>query len=302
MSGGGGFNNIQMGQQGGFGGAPAPQQPTQPAYQSTGPNTGWNRAQFSVNPNTESLAQATWLRGPDGARATADMNARNQAAFNATQMPIDRNTFNKTRNVTMSYGDGGDYTTTENYFDQAGYDQALAAQKANTYKPMSNQEAFNQTLRDSIQAGMGNYGKLVQGANEYGASMADIQRAIGGGNDVYTYMNRPNYQQYSPNGQFNQPIYQSNYQNYNTGNPMAISQYGQGPDYYGMGLAQQMSTPFNPYTNSYQTPFSAQQAPTQPNYGPSQAIVSRSAGVRGTPNVVARRAEGGIASLMDDAE
>jgi hypothetical protein len=82
-----------------------------------------------------------------------------------------------------------------------------------------------------------------------------------------------------------------------------------------------MQTPFNPYTNQYQTPFSyqqpqyqqqmqtpfsyqqpmqqMQQPAAQPNYGPSQAIVGRSSQMRGTPNVM-RRAEGGIASLMDN--
>jgi hypothetical protein len=62
----------------------------------------------------------------------------------------------------------------------------------------------------------------------------------------------------------------------------------------------QMQTPFNPYTNQYQSPFSYQQ-PAQPNYGPSQAIVGRSSQMRGTPNVM-RRAEGGIASLLDNDE
>jgi hypothetical protein len=66
---------------------------------------------------------------------------------------------------------------------------------------------------------------------------------------------------------------------------------------------------FNPYTNSYgysagmpqmQSPFSYQQ-PALPNYGPSQAFVGRSSQMRGTPNVM-RRAEGGIASLLDDSE
>jgi hypothetical protein len=154
---------------------------------------------------------------------------------------------------------------------------------------------------------MGNYGNMVNQANRTGISTADVQRAIGQNTDMYTYMNRPNYQQYSPNGQFNPTIYQSNYQNYNTGNPMAISQYGQGTaNPYGIGL-DLASTPFNPYSNGYQTtPFTAPQAQTyypsvpQSNYGPSRAIVGRSAGMRGTPNVVARKAEGGIASLMDD--
>jgi hypothetical protein len=145
---------------------------------------------------------------------------------------------------------------------------------------------------------MGNYGGMINNANTAGISQSDVQRAIGPGTDVYTYMNRPNYQQYSPaNNQYNPTIYQSNYQNYNTGNPMAVSQYGQGPDYYGMGLGQMMNTPFNPYTNSYQqqSPFSYQQSQ------PSQAIVGRSSQMRGTPNVM-RRAEGGITSLMDDVE
>ena len=47
------------------------------------------------------------------------------------------------------------------------------------------------------------------------------------------------------------------------------------------------------------------QQPTQPvaprSSGPTTPIVGRSSGFRGTPNVM-RRAEGGIASLMDDVE
>jgi len=41
--------------------------------------------------------------------------------------------------------------------------------------------------------------------------------------------------------------------------------------------------------------------PAQTNYGPSRAIVGRSAQMRGTPNVM-RRAEGGIASLTSNIE
>jgi hypothetical protein len=68
---------------------------------------------------------------------------------------------------------------------------------------------------------------------------------------------------------------------------------------------------FNPYTNSpsysggmppMQSPFSYQQPAAQSNYGPRQAIVGRSSQMRGAPNVVSRRAEGGIASLVDDVE
>lgn len=253
--------------------------PAAPAYQSMGP-TGWGpRPQFSTSSVGPSAAQQWWL-GQGGADVTNAINQKAQADFKASQAPIDRNKFF----TTQTDGEGNSYSA----FDQTGYDKAVATQKAQQYTPLSNQEAMNANLRQGIQDRMGNYGGMISNANQYGVSQADIQNAIGGNTDMYTYMNRPNYQQYSPNGQFNPTIYQSNYQNYNTGNPMAISQYGQGPDYYGMGLGQMMNTPFNPYANAPQTPFSAQ-----------QPIVSRSASMRGTPNVIARRAEGGIASLMD---
>jgi len=54
------------------------------------------------------------------------------------------------------------------------------------------------------------------------------------------------------------------------------------------GLSQYKSQP----VQAYQSPFRSS--------GPSQAIVGRSSQMRGTPNVM-RRAEGGIASLMDEA-
>jgi hypothetical protein len=115
--------------------------------------------------------------------------------------------------------------------------------------------------------------------------------------------------------QFYQPVYQPQYQNYNMGNPMGISQFGQQPSFG--GFMPQMQTPFNPYTNSFgggfmpqqqfqpqmsmQTPFSSGMSqPPRTSSGPARAIVSRSAGMRGTPNVM-RRAEGGITSLMDKA-
>jgi hypothetical protein len=126
--------------------------------------------------------------------------------------------------------------------------------------------------------------------------------------DPYTSANRPNYVPFGTNGQYNQPIYQPQSQNYNMSNPMNVSQYGTAP---GANMIPQMpSALFNPYQNSYQPPpqfnFQQQQQPqqqqsqpaVQPNYGPSQAIVGRSSQMRGTPNIM-RRAEGGIAALTD---
>ena len=106
--------------------------------------------------------------------------------------------------------------------------------------------------------------------------------------------------------------------------PPTFSDYG-GP--MGMmpqqsGFLPQMQNPFSFQQQSYQQqynpyqmqlPFSYQhpllgngpkpvaQPAIPPNYGPTSPIISRSAGFRGTPNVM-RRAEGGIASLMDDVE
>jgi len=233
-------------------------------------------------------------------------------------------------------------------------------------KAAGGQEGLNQTLRTQIQAAMGNYGNMVDYANKTGISQADIQNAIGGNTDTYTYMNRPNYQKFGTNNQFNQPIYQSNYQNYaRPATQFDVSMYGTQPVYsparawndrnsgsaaagqqvvnnaignyfqqnpnasisqtldamrdvginrtdiqswggvnnYGPQMSfPSMSTPFNPYTNSYQSPFSTQAPAARTSSGPAQAIVGRSSSLRGTPNVVARRAEGGITSLMDDVE
>jgi hypothetical protein len=130
----------------------------------------------------------------------------------------------------------------------------------------------------------------------------------------YTGQTPPSgYRPTSTSPQFYQPVQQHQYQNYaNPQTQMGVSQYGQQPQ----GVFQ-ASTPFNPYTNSYQQPtefYGGMQGGMQPqsqmqqmqqpvaqrtSSGPSQAIVSRSAQMRGTPSVM-RRAEGGITSLLDN--
>jgi len=241
-------------------------------------------------------------------------------------------------------------------------------------------------------------GSMVQSGNSYRPSNLDYSKPI------YDPNYADNITGYQQSSQFYQPVYSPSYQNYNTGNSMNVSQYGQQP------FTPQRSAPFNPYTNSsgggggfgggfggfmpqmqsffnyggqqqpqqptqqmmsnlqnapqasgnqpalqqsysgqealnmglggsgsggfmsqMQSPFSFQQqqvpyasqppqgnnfsemqrqyaqpgqdyrSVTQPNYGPSQSIYSRSTQGRGTPNV-RRYAEGGIASLMDDVE
>jgi hypothetical protein len=103
---------------------------------------------------------------------------------------------------------------------------------------------------------------------------------------------------YSNNSGFNGQLMTAGYGGF--GSPMGgLSPYVTNPMY-------QMQSPFSyqPQYNPYQmqSPFSYQQPmPQRTSSGPSQAIVGRSSQMRGTPNVM-RRAEGGIASLMDDVE
>jgi hypothetical protein len=70
------------------------------------------------------------------------------------------------------------------------------------------------------------------------------------------------------------------------------SGFGGGFGGFGNQFMPQMPTPFQQPVQQAQSPFRSS--------GPSQAIVGRSSQMRGTPNVM-RRAEGGIASLMDEA-
>ena len=67
------------------------------------------------------------------------------------------------------------------------------------------------------------------------------------------------------------------------------------------GISPQDMQSASSYSPQMQTPFSYQQPMQRTSSGPSQAIVGRSSQMRGTPNVM-RRAEGGIASLMDSDE
>ena len=213
-------------------------------------------------------------------------------------------------------------------------------------------------------------GSLVRSGNSYRPSTLDYSRPI------YDPNYADNITGYQDSSQFNQPIYQQQYQNYNRGNSMNVSQYGQPTPFYGGGyggrygggdgypdgnfrtqpyidpstgrhtgladipqmqgpfsyqqpMQQQMQSPFSyqqpmqqqyqpqQYQQQYQsqqyqpqqyqpqqmqTPFSYQQPMAQrTSSGPSQAIVGRSSQMRGTPNVM-RRAEGGIASLLDNDE
>ena len=86
---------------------------------------------------------------------------------------------------------------------------------------------------------------------------------------------------------FQQPSYQPSYQQSYQPSYGGYSSYGQD---FGGGVGM--------YTPVTQQPAPM---PQRTSSGPTTPIVGRSSGFRGTPNVM-RRAEGGIASLMDDVE
>jgi len=136
-------------------------------------------------------------------------------------------------------------------------------------------------------------GSLVQSGNSFRPSAFDYSRPI------YDPNYADNITGYQQSCQFYQPIFQPQYQNYNMGNSMGVSQYGQQPSYgggYGGGYGGYGG--FGGFGGGFggmsqmQSPFNYQQITQQRGYAPNQ---------RTAPNMM-RRAEGGIASLMDDAE
>jgi len=112
---------------------------------------------------------------------------------------------------------------------------------------------------------------------------------------------QPSYQQQSYQPSYQQQSYQPSYQ------PNYQSSYGGYGSYGGdFGGGVGMYTPvtqqsYQPQYRQDPTPPVEIQPPQRVSSGPTTPIVGRSSGFRGTPNVM-RRAEGGIASLMDDVE
>lgn len=103
-------------------------------------------------------------------------------------------------------------------------------------------QVTRESIPQFIRENMGNYGAMRQRMGETGVSEGDISRAVGvPQSNVYSYMNRPDYQQYSRTGQFYQPIFRPQYSPYQPG-PLAYGggygPYGQAPYggfYGGMG-------------------------------------------------------------------
>lgn len=160
---------------------------------------------------------------------------------------------------------------------------------------------INSTLNAMRESGI-NRSDIQQwgGVNNYGPQMAMPQMqtpfnpyAAGYGQQMqspFSYQQQSYQPQMQTPFSFQQPSYQPSYQ----------SSYGGYDNYGGYGsYGGDFGGGVNMYTPVTQQP--AQPMPQRTSSGPTTPIVSRSAGFRGTPNVM-RRAEGGIASLMDDVE
>ena len=121
--------------------------------------------------------------------------------------------------------------------------------------------------------------QMAGGVNNYGPQMSMPQMQ----SPFNPYTNSSGYGMQSPFS------YQQQYSPYQMQTPFSYQ-----PSYGGYGgYGEDFGGGFNMYTPV---------TPTSPrSSGPSQAIVGRSSQMRGTPNVM-RRAEGGIASLVDDVE
>jgi hypothetical protein len=197
-----------------------------------------------------------------------------------------------------------------NYKDNiTGYEQS-----SQFYQPIY-QSQYQNFARPTTQFDVSTYGtQPVQSpASASGMSRGNINSAIG------------NYFQQNPNSAMGDTLNAMRNSGINRTDIQAFGGFNNYGPQMSMPQAQQ---PFNPYTNSFgggfmpqpqfmpqmqqfqpqmgmgmQTPFSSgmsQPAPQRTSSGPAQAIVGRSSQMRGTPNVM-RRAEGGIASLMDEA-
>lgn len=164
------------------------------------------------------------------------------------------------------------------------------------------------SLVDSAYAGVGRYGSGNQTNQVDPGGRQYWENSLNSGSlnpqDFFNvFSSAVNQARQNPNDRYGQ--YYQNQTGYGGGfMPQMQSAFSYNPQPQMNWQTGQMTQPAQP---QMQTPFSYQQPMQQPmqqaqtNYGPSQAIVGRSSQMRGTPSVM-RRAEGGIASLLDNDE
>lgn len=179
-------------------------------------------------------------------------------------------------------------------FDPNYRDNIVGYERSSQFYQPIYQPQYQNFARPATQFDTSTYGTqpVMSPATQSGMSREAINNAIGG------------YFRDNPNAGMGQTLDAMRGSGINRTD---IQAFGGFNNYGPQMFMPQMQTPFNPYTNSFGGGFGGgfmpqmsmgMQSPFRSS-GPAQPIVSRSAQVRGTPNVM-RRAEGGIASLVDD--
>ena len=226
----------------------------------------------------------------------------------------------------MNYARPATQFDTSTYGTQPVYSPARAWNDRNSGSAAGGQQVVNNAISNYFQQNPNSdINSTLAAMRGVGINRTDIQ-AAGGYNNYGPQTSAPSMQTqmqqqfnpYSNNSGFNGQLMTAGYGGF--GSPMGgLSPYATNPFSYQQQSYQPQMQMQNPYSyqqpsyqqqyNPYQmqSPFSFQQPMQQAqpviprSSGPSQAIVGRSSQMRGTPNVM-RRAEGGIASLVDDVE
>jgi hypothetical protein len=200
-----------------------------------------------------------------------------------------------------------------NYGPQMSMPSAQTQQQP--FNPFSNTSGYGGGL--PMTAGYGGFGSRVGGLSPYvTGQIPQMQSPFSSPQQSYQPPQQYNPYQTQTPFNFQQPSYQPSYQQQSYQQPQQYNPYQQYEQSLGAYNPYQMQSPFSYQQPSYggyssygedfgggvgmYTPVTQQ--PTQPvaprSSGPTTPIVGRSAGFRGTPNVM-RRAEGGIIDLMD---
>jgi hypothetical protein len=231
----------------------------------------------------------------------------NQIRDSATQIfgaPSNANWSGMVQNAGMNSPTGRPMAGSDQFYQPVyqsqyqNYANPYTAFNVSTYgtQPMQSPISAGGASRENINNAIGSYVR-----NNPNADMNTMQAALrDSGMNPYDVQGAGGFNNYSPSiqqpqmnwqtGQMTQPTQQAPFNPYTNSFGGGFGGFGG----YG-GFMPQMQSPY-----SYQQPMQqAQPVPQRTSSGPSQAIVSRSSQMRGTPNVM-RRAEGGIASLMDD--
>ena len=239
----------------------------QPVYQQQYQNYARPATQFDVSAYgtqpSRSPASATMSRSAINSKLNDFYNTNYRDNPNGVGMG---DTLDFMREKGINRDDFQTWGGVQNYGPQMSM-PSMQTQAQQPYNPFSNTYGYGGL---PMTAGYGGFGSLAGGLSPFvTGQMPQMQSQF-------------SYQQPSYQPSYQQPSYQPQ-QQYNP-----YQQY------------EQSLGSYNPY--QMQSPFSYQQpTPQRTSSGPSQAIVGRSSQMRGTPNVM-RRAEGGIASLMDDVE